>query len=72
MTDLAQIINCLHGSPHSGSDYFHLEVDAGVCLQLDLFVGYTEHDFSSNDQGVAKCCARSKSALYLSEGRLTL
>jgi hypothetical protein len=54
------IINVLHGCPHSGPDYFVLHVGADICLQADLFIGFTQHDFSSGHTGVDRCCARSK------------
>lgn len=40
---------------------FNLGAAANVCLQVDLFIGHSEHDFS---QGVGNCCARRESPFY--------
>lgn len=40
-----------------------IDARAQICLQLELFVRHTQHDFS-NPSAVNGCCARSTCALY--------
>ena len=50
----------MQATPLVGPNYFNLAAGADICLQLDLLIAFTQHDFSSSNQGVGRCCARSK------------